>query len=111
MFIFDEVSPELDFPKYNKYEDNFDEELHETIQEIVVSEPIYDNDSLQGDQLADIVVFHEDVKTVMFVNLEEYSCLRMTQTMNFRSMSLRETIFQRSSQNFSCLRNFQPTLR
>ena len=72
MFIFDEVYPESNFPKYDKSEDNFDEELVETIQKIVVSKPIYDDDSLQGDKLADIVVFHKDDRVAMFFNLEEF---------------------------------------
>ena len=58
-------------PKYVKSEDNFDEELDETIQDIVVSKPIYDVDSLQGDELADTSVFHEDDRAVMFDNFEE----------------------------------------
>jgi len=36
-----------------------------------VSKPIYDDDFLQGDQLTDIVFFHEDDRVVMFDNLEE----------------------------------------
>ena len=32
MLIFDEVSLEIDLPKYDKYEDNFDEYFDETIQ-------------------------------------------------------------------------------
>ena len=72
MFIFDEFSPEPNFPKYNKSEDNFDEEIDEAIQEIVESKPIYDDDSLQEDQLADIFFFHEDDRALMFDNLEEF---------------------------------------
>lgn len=36
-----------------------------------MSKTIYDDDSLQGDQLANIFVFHENYRAVMFDNPEE----------------------------------------
>ena len=46
-------------------------ETDETIQEVVVSNPICDDDFLQGDQLRGIVFFNEEDRVVMFNNLEE----------------------------------------
>jgi hypothetical protein len=53
--------------------------VHETIQE--VSEPIYDDDSLPGDQLVDSVLFHEKDVAVMFNNPEE--CLVFKNDLDF----------------------------
>jgi hypothetical protein len=46
------------------------DDSHETIQE--ASEPIYDDDSLPGDQLENFVWFHEKDVAVMFNHTEEF---------------------------------------
>jgi len=44
----------------------------ETVQEVVVSNPIRDDDFLEGNQQTRKVFFHEEDKVFMFNNLEEY---------------------------------------
>ena len=55
------------------------DDKHEIIQE--VSEPIYDDDSLLGDQLVDSVLFHEKYVSFMFNNPEE--CLVFENDLDF----------------------------
>ena len=47
-------------------------ETDETIQEFAVSNPICDDVFLQGDQLINIFVFHEEDRDVMFDNPKEF---------------------------------------
>ena len=47
-------------------------ETDETIQEVVVSKPIFYDDFLQGDQLTRTVFFHEEDRAIMFNNIEEF---------------------------------------
>jgi hypothetical protein len=51
--------------------------IKETVQEVVVSKPICDDDFLQGDQQTRIVFFHEEDRANMFNNLEECVCSKM----------------------------------